>query len=249
MVSRVAEPIRISLPRRSTGQLRPRRHARIRLAAASPSGEHQGRRPRRPSSSGRSRHVRRLRRAGHRPRRGLPARRPSRLHHGPAAAGRRAPAYRPPDRRSRHPRRHRRPRRSPAAAGAAGGAPTAGAAAADLDEMARRLFEPLSARLRAELWLDRERAGWSPMPATEPARTEDDRWLTEATGPAAICYSWPIDEERARRVQQLRRTGLRGGASSSERRVATTASSGSCPPGSSTATSSSPARSARTAPS
>ena len=37
--------------------------------------------------------------------------------------------------------------------------PTAGAAAADLDEMARRLFEPLSARLRAELWLDRERAG------------------------------------------------------------------------------------------
>ena len=29
----------------------------------------------------------------------------------------------------------------------------------DLDEMARRLFEPLSARLRAELWLDRERAG------------------------------------------------------------------------------------------
>jgi hypothetical protein len=25
--------------------------------------------------------------------------------------------------------------------------------------MARRLFEPLSARLRAELWLDRERAG------------------------------------------------------------------------------------------
>lgn len=29
----------------------------------------------------------------------------------------------------------------------------------NLDEMARRLFEPLSARLRAELWLDRERAG------------------------------------------------------------------------------------------
>ena len=29
----------------------------------------------------------------------------------------------------------------------------------DLDEMARKLFEPLSARLRAELWLDRERAG------------------------------------------------------------------------------------------
>jgi hypothetical protein len=46
-----------------------------------------------------------------------------------------------------------------AAAATAGAAPTAGAAAADLDEMARRLFEPLSARLRAELWLDRERAG------------------------------------------------------------------------------------------
>jgi hypothetical protein len=40
------------------------------------------------------------------------------------------------------------------------GAPAAGApAGADLDEMARRLFEPLSARLRAEFWLDRERAG------------------------------------------------------------------------------------------
>lgn len=30
---------------------------------------------------------------------------------------------------------------------------------ADLDELARRLYEPLTARLRAELWLDRERAG------------------------------------------------------------------------------------------
>lgn len=40
-------------------------------------------------------------------------------------------------------------------------APPAGAAPTpvDLDEMARRLYEPLSARLRAELWLDRERAG------------------------------------------------------------------------------------------
>jgi hypothetical protein len=49
-----------------------------------------------------------------------------------------------------------------AIAGAAGaaGAPGAAAAGADLDEMARRLFEPLSARLRTELWLDRERAGW-----------------------------------------------------------------------------------------
>jgi hypothetical protein len=33
------------------------------------------------------------------------------------------------------------------------------ATASDLDELARRLYEPLSARLRAELWLDRERAG------------------------------------------------------------------------------------------
>ena len=45
------------------------------------------------------------------------------------------------------------------AASPGGAPPTAGAAAAELDEMARRLFEPLSARLRAELWLDRERAG------------------------------------------------------------------------------------------
>jgi hypothetical protein len=35
----------------------------------------------------------------------------------------------------------------------------ASAPSADLDEMARRLYEPLVARLRAELWLDRERAG------------------------------------------------------------------------------------------
>ena len=35
----------------------------------------------------------------------------------------------------------------------------AGTSPTDLDEMARRLYEPLSARLRAELWLDRERAG------------------------------------------------------------------------------------------
>jgi hypothetical protein len=38
------------------------------------------------------------------------------------------------------------------------GAPTAGGAT-DIDELAHRLFEPLSTRLRAELWLDRERAG------------------------------------------------------------------------------------------
>jgi hypothetical protein len=47
------------------------------------------------------------------------------------------------------------PTASTVAAGPEGTAP----AVADLDEMARRLFEPLSARLRAELWLDRERAG------------------------------------------------------------------------------------------
>lgn len=35
----------------------------------------------------------------------------------------------------------------------------AGAPAMDLDELADRLYEPLSTRLRAELWLDRERAG------------------------------------------------------------------------------------------
>ncbi len=47
-----------------------------------------------------------------------------------------------------------------AAAPAGGGAPGApGAPGADLDELARRLYEPLAARLRAELWLDRERAG------------------------------------------------------------------------------------------
>ena len=31
--------------------------------------------------------------------------------------------------------------------------------AADLEEMARRLYEPMAARIRAELWQDRERAG------------------------------------------------------------------------------------------
>jgi len=43
------------------------------------------------------------------------------------------------------------------AAGAAGAA--ANALPTDLDELARRLFDPLSARLKSELWLDRERAG------------------------------------------------------------------------------------------
>jgi hypothetical protein len=48
-----------------------------------------------------------------------------------------------------------------AAAGAVGAAAggTADALPTDLDELARRLFDPLSARLKSELWLDRERAG------------------------------------------------------------------------------------------
>ena len=41
----------------------------------------------------------------------------------------------------------------------AGHRPAASMSATELDEMARRLYEPLSARLRAELWLDRERYG------------------------------------------------------------------------------------------
>ena len=49
----------------------------------------------------------------------------------------------------------------PAAAAPTATPPPAAAATppTDLDEMARRLYEPLSARLRAELWLDRERSG------------------------------------------------------------------------------------------
>jgi hypothetical protein len=48
----------------------------------------------------------------------------------------------------------------PATAGAAVAGPAAGPTATpDLDELARRLFDPLTARLRAELRLDRERAG------------------------------------------------------------------------------------------
>ncbi len=46
-----------------------------------------------------------------------------------------------------------------ASAPAAAGAAPAPAAPADVDELARRLFEPLSARIRAELRLDRERSG------------------------------------------------------------------------------------------
>ena len=64
-------------------------------------------------------------------------------------------------------RRHRRGPSEPAgepapSAPASSAAPAprrAGTPPTDLDEMARRLYEPLSARLRAELWLDRERAG------------------------------------------------------------------------------------------
>ena len=55
------------------------------------------------------------------------------------------------------------PAESAPAASPAPGAPAAtaggGPSARDLDEMARRLYEPLSARIRAELWLDRERSG------------------------------------------------------------------------------------------
>jgi len=49
------------------------------------------------------------------------------------------------------------------AAGAAPGAAAVGAAkavsAAEVEELAKRLYEPLTAKLRAELWLDRERSG------------------------------------------------------------------------------------------
>jgi len=47
------------------------------------------------------------------------------------------------------------------AVGGAAGPAGAGAEAlpTNLDELARRLFDPLSARLKSELWLDRERAG------------------------------------------------------------------------------------------
>jgi 3-oxoacyl-ACP reductase-like protein len=48
---------------------------------------------------------------------------------------------------------------SSAAPSASSAPPAAGAKPPDLDELARRLYEPLTARLRAELWLDRERAG------------------------------------------------------------------------------------------
>ncbi len=46
---------------------------------------------------------------------------------------------------------------STAAAGPTG---AGGAAGPNLEELAQKLFDPLSARLKAELWLDRERAGF-----------------------------------------------------------------------------------------
>jgi hypothetical protein len=45
------------------------------------------------------------------------------------------------------------------AAPAGPAAPAAPLSGAELEEMARRLYEPLSARLRTELWQDRERSG------------------------------------------------------------------------------------------
>jgi hypothetical protein len=45
------------------------------------------------------------------------------------------------------------------AAPAAPAGPAAPLSGAELEEMARRLYEPLSARLRTELWQDRERSG------------------------------------------------------------------------------------------
>ncbi len=46
-----------------------------------------------------------------------------------------------------------------APAQAAPAAPTKAVSAAEVEELAKRLYEPLTAKLRAELWLDRERAG------------------------------------------------------------------------------------------
>jgi hypothetical protein len=49
---------------------------------------------------------------------------------------------------------------APAASAApAAPAPAKAVSAAEVEELAKRLYEPLTAKLRAELWLDRERAG------------------------------------------------------------------------------------------
>jgi hypothetical protein len=45
------------------------------------------------------------------------------------------------------------------AAAPAAPAPAKTVSAAEVEELAKRLYEPLTAKLRAELWLDRERAG------------------------------------------------------------------------------------------
>jgi hypothetical protein len=51
------------------------------------------------------------------------------------------------------------PTAAPPAAPAGPAGPAAPMSSSELEEMARRLYEPLSARLRAELWQDRERSG------------------------------------------------------------------------------------------
>jgi hypothetical protein len=45
------------------------------------------------------------------------------------------------------------------ASGSAHGAGAAGTSTQEFDELARRLYDPLASRLRAELLLDRERRG------------------------------------------------------------------------------------------
>ncbi len=51
--------------------------------------------------------------------------------------------------------------RAPSSAPSVATSVASGGAAPNLDELVRRLYEPLAARLRAELWLDRERSGRS----------------------------------------------------------------------------------------
>jgi hypothetical protein len=48
---------------------------------------------------------------------------------------------------------------APPAGGAAGGAAGAGSSARELDELAKKLYEPLRRRLHRELLVDREREG------------------------------------------------------------------------------------------
>ena len=167
VVSRMTEPIRIgvaaSADRPPAGP--PRAHAARARPPIEPTGTGMsGPLPLPPPAPARPdgpavvrRHVRRLRRPDRR-HAAVPAEHPgfTTVQLQPATSRRRHPTPEPTPRRP-----HRRPR-PPAPAAAA---PPAAARrrppgrTADLDEMARRLFEPLSARLRAELWLDRERAG------------------------------------------------------------------------------------------